>query len=292
MAYLEKGGQNSTGSNPVLDLYTFVSGVLTDAFSVKFKIYDITDSAKKTTYYSGNKNDVQVFPSTPGTYFTLDVANLATDLITPGHKLSTGHYYGPWDVPSDAAIGDYIVEWVYKQNNGGPDLVFAEEFVVINAGATLTGLTKLEKLKLFMQDQVNKNELIDELEYTDQQYILAMELCIDKYNATTPIECYTIDTFPTNLQYVFIMGAVGLLLRSTSIEQLRNQLTYTDGNIHVGLKDKHRDYIQAGMAIMQEWEQMVRGIKNQTNNDSAWGDSSSPYRAVSSIPGSGVGWYW
>jgi len=98
MAYLVAGGPGSTAMNPVLDLYTFVNGVPQDAFAIRVQIYDITSEENKLEYYSGNKSSVQVFPENPGDFFDLDVEHLTTDVAQPGHKLSVGHYFAPFDV--------------------------------------------------------------------------------------------------------------------------------------------------------------------------------------------------
>ena len=152
MAFLVRGTTGSTALNPVLDVFTYVMGTLTDAASVKFRIFDLTTPANKTEYYSGNKNNVQIFPVTPGLYFPLDVVHLSTDLGTPGHKIGTGHFYAPWAVPPAATLGNYIVEWVYKQTLNGPDQQFTEEFVVISDGQVVVNSTNIEILKMMLQD--------------------------------------------------------------------------------------------------------------------------------------------
>ena len=294
MAFLVKGGTGSTGSNPVLDLFTYISGTLVDVYSAKFKVFDISDETKKALFFGGNKNDVQVFPVVPGDYFSLDVTNLATDPITPGHKLSTGHYYAPFTPDENGPTGDFIIEWVYQQLSGGVELKFCEEFVIIEDGQIVSGLNKIEKCKLFMIDMVSKNDLCEEVEYTDQQYAFACELTVSKWNCTTPCSNVTVENFPNSCDYLLCLGTAAMLMRSTSISQLRNQLTYTDGNIHVGITDKHRDYQNAANTYFAEWERMVRAKKNEMNNDSAWGDSDSPYISVGysyyTTGGGGAGW--
>jgi len=293
MAFLVRGGTPSTATNPVLDLYTFVSGNLVDAQAVRFRIFDVTSEANKTLYFGGSKDLVQVFPTVAGSQFALNVTNLASDPLTPGHKLSTGHYFGPWEATTATAAGNYIIEWQYQQVVNGPFRNFAEEFVVINEGQILTGLNKIEKLKLFMVDFVTKNELLEELEYSEQQYMLALELALDKFNGITPMSCYTSETLPCGTQYLILMGGAAFLLRMTSHLQLRNQLSYTDGNIHVGLTDKHQLYLNASQTYMQEFEQTARAIKNTINNDSAWGESTSPLiNANGSLAPFGGGWGW
>lgn len=282
MAYLVRETPGSTALNPVLDLYTYVNGVPQNAFAIRIQIFDISTEANKLEYFGGNKNVVQIFPTNPGDFFNLDVDHLTTDLAQPGHKLSTGHYFAPFDTSDTAlALGDYIIEWRFTQTDGAPEKVYCEEFVLIKQGEILSGLNCLQKLKLFMQDEVSKNELLEKLEYTEQQYTLALELSVQRLNVIPPYSNYNVNNYPKYFEYLVChLGGVGHLLRSTSIEQLRNQLTYTDGNIHVGLKDKHQHYVSAGNLFLGDFDKMGQKVKIQVNNDSAWGDSDSPYRSL------------
>jgi len=296
MAFLVRGGTPSTATNPVLDLFTYVSNNLVDAYAVKFRIFDLSNDTKKNLFFGGSKDSVQIFPTLAGSQFVLDVNHLASDLLTPGHKLSTGHYYAPWAADLTNSAGNYIIEWQYQPIINGPLRLFCEEFVVITEGQVATGLGCIEKLKLFMVDFVTKNELLEELEYSEQQYRLALDLSLDKFNGVTPLSGYTSESLPMGTTYLIcILGAAAFLLRMSAHLQLRNQLSYTDGNIHVGLTDKHQLYLNAAQTYMQEFEQMARSIKNNLNNDSAWGESNSPYiNAIGyygSFGGAG-GWGW
>lgn len=284
MAYLVAGGPGSTAVNPVLDLYTFVNGVPQDAFAVRIQIFDISTEANKLEYFGGNKSAVQVFPTNPGDFFSLDVEHLTTDIAQPGHKLSVGHYFAPFDATPDTLnLGDYIIEWRYTQTDGAPEKVYCEEFVLIKSGDILTGLNCMQKLKLFVQDEISKNELLEQLEYSQQQYALALELSVQRLNVIPPYSSWTLSNYPKYFEYLVChLGGVGHLLRSTSIEQLRNQLTYTDGNIHVGLKDKHQFYLNAGNLFLADFDKMGQQVKIQVNNDSAWGDVNSPYASLGS----------
>jgi len=288
MAYLSRG-QASSATSPVLDVYTSFNSTMTDVYSLKFKIFDISTDVKRAEYYSGNPDLVQAFPTTPGQYFTCDVVNLTTDAV-PGHKLSTGHYYAPFTAPTTAEFGNYVIAWSYKRLFDTPEKVFQEEFVIINDGTVSTGIPLVEKLKLYMQDFFHKNELLDKLEYTQQQYEFALELSMMRFNTHTVLTDYKVDNFPSQAVYLLFLGGAGHLLRSTSIEQLRNQLTYTDGNIHVGLTDKHQLYVAIGNQHLQEFDQITRGVKNQLNNDSAWGEVFSPLMPFFGNSGDGTGW--
>ena len=45
----------------------------------------------------------------------------------------------------------------------------------------------------------------------------------------------------------------------------------------MGIHDKHQLYLAAGQAGWAEFDKFARGIKNQMNLESGYGDLSSPY---------------
>ena len=301
MSFLVQGG-SSTATNPVLDLYTSFDSVLTDIYSLSFQVYDVTSDAKRAIFFSNNPAPVQVFPVTPGTYYNLDASHLTTD-VTAGHKLSAGHYYAPWTAPADAPLGNYIISWYYKRTSVSQQKTYQEEFVVVDANLSMIGSVSgvsggsisgfIAQLQMYMWDYFNSNQLLDAVEYSVQQYELAVNLSLMRFNATSPLTGYQLQNFPPGALYIIFMGGAGHLLRMTSILQLRNQLTYMDGNIHVGITDKHALYIQAGQQHLQDFDQMARGAKNNLNNDDGWDTISSPYSALLGGWGnSGFGWGW
>jgi len=276
-------GQENTPENPQLHLYAFVNETLTDTEAVNFRVYDITDNTKRTTFYSATteaqRNPLQIFPATAPDVYDLDVTNLWTD-VPPGHKLNTGHYYAPWTVPEDATPGSYIILWKYRYPGDAPG-VFQQayqEFVVGQANYFEPEENIGDDIRNFMEDHTSNNELIDGVEYTDRKIQRAIYYMINKYNTIAPrIGNYEASNFPDELKYLVLIGSAAHLMMSTSILQLRNQLTYTDGRVHVGLTDKHQLYRTAGKELMNEFDRLVKEEKIQRNLASAWGTVNSPY---------------
>jgi hypothetical protein len=99
-----------------LDLYTQVSGVLTDIYSLEFQIFDATTGTA-----------VQVYPATLGDRQVVDVGTLCPT----GGKLGTGHYVAAWTVPDAEPIGTHQVKWYFKLTSGSPEQIFTEEFEVL-----------------------------------------------------------------------------------------------------------------------------------------------------------------
>ena len=113
-------GQTSDCANPVLDIFTQVSGVLTDVAALSFQIFDVSDPGKQQT-------PVQVYPTVAGTSAPSNVI----DLCPAGDKLSTGRFVARWTPPLDAAIGTYEIRWAFKLTATSPEQAFREEFEVL-----------------------------------------------------------------------------------------------------------------------------------------------------------------
>lgn len=112
--------QPSNCQNPVLDLFTQVSGVLVDVAQLEFQVFDVSDAGKQ-------QNPVQVYPASPGERSPV----LISALCPGGAKISTGHYVATWTPPVDEAIGTHEVRWYFKLTTASPEQTFREEFEVL-----------------------------------------------------------------------------------------------------------------------------------------------------------------
>lgn len=131
---------------------------------------------------------------------------------------------------------------------------------------------------MFMRDRAPKNILLDDVQFTDAELNLALEMAVSAYNAVTPQTNLTPSTFPTHLRYVLLIGVVRFLLMSESFLQVRNQATVQDGDISpIGIDDKAALYAQMAQQLKGEWDELVRGIKTQNNMESAYGTMGSGY---------------
>lgn len=115
MAALARG-QSSSCTNPVLDLFTTVNGVLTDVAELEYTI-----SEEITT----PGTPIQVFPVAGRA--TVDVATLCPT----GDKLSTGRFVALWDVPLTELIGTHLICWFFKLTPTSPEQTSSEDFEVI-----------------------------------------------------------------------------------------------------------------------------------------------------------------
>jgi len=292
MAFLVQG-DSSTATNPVLDLYTSFDNILTDVYSLSFQIYDVSTDANRAAFNSNNPSTVQVYPTTPGTYFNLDVNHLTTD-VPAGHKLSTGHYYAPWLVPTGSNLGNYIIAWYYQRTSISAQKTYQEEFVVIDTQIATIGSPLAAQLQMYMWDYFSANELIDRVEYSPQQYELAINLAVMRFNAVPfvdPVPSVELSTAGSLRAFHGRRAGISCARRRSSSFEISSP-TWTVISTS-GSPTSTRLYIAAGNMHLQEFDQMVRGVKNNLNNDDGWDTVDSPYAApLGGYGNSGFGWGW
>lgn len=109
-------GQASDCSNPELDLFTKVNGILTDVYSLEFVIEeDVTNPGSPVQVYPGAGRE------------TVDVGTLCPT----GDKISTGHYIAKWTPELTEPIGTHIIRWYFKLTASSPEQTFSEEFEIL-----------------------------------------------------------------------------------------------------------------------------------------------------------------
>jgi hypothetical protein len=109
-------GETSDCTNPVLDIFTQVSGSFVDVASLEFEIYEkITDP----------ENPVKIFPGAGR-----EVVDVAQDCPT-GHRLSTGNYVATYTVPEAEPTGTHEIRWFFMLTGSSPEQEFREEFQVL-----------------------------------------------------------------------------------------------------------------------------------------------------------------
>jgi hypothetical protein len=151
---------------------------------------------------------------------------------------------------------------------------------VVGTPTTPTVVSK-DQVRMLLRDRADKNILLDDVQFTDDELNLSLEMAASAYNAVTPQTALTPSTFPTHLRYVLLIGTVRFLLMSESFLQARNQATYQDGDIApIGVDDKAALYSQMAQSLKAEWDELVRGIKTQNNMESIYTTLGSGYRNV------------
>lgn len=138
-----------------------------------------------------------------------------------------------------------------------------------------------DQVRMFLRDRADRNILLDDVQFNDNELNLAMEMACSSFNAVTPQSRLTPSSFPSHLQYVLLIGTVRFLMMSESFAQIRDQASYQDGDISpIGISDKQAAYAQLAQMLKAEWDELVRGIKSQNNLESAYNSLGSGYRNV------------
>jgi len=134
----------------------------------------------------------------------------------------------------------------------------------------------VEDIRVFMRDRLARNDLLERFEFTDEEIEKAMLFAVDSYNLKPPIQIIaTIGNFP--YRPLLMLGTAATLLLGESMAQLRNELDYSDGGIHVGVDNKWQKYLQFAQTLQQQFDQIASEIKMQINADAAFGGTASPY---------------
>ena len=150
------------------------------------------------------------------------------------------------------------------------------------ATPTTPVIVTVDQVRRFMRDYPDKNILLENVQFTQDDINQGVEMVTSRYNALTPQTTLSPSTWPDHLQYLLLLGVTAYLVKSEALLQIRNQATYQDGDIApIGIDDKYPQYSQLFQLLDQEWHQLARRIKTQNNMESAYGSLSSGYRNVS-----------
>lgn len=143
-------------------------------------------------------------------------------------------------------------------------------------------IVSVDQVRRFLSDRADKNLLLDDVQFDDNDVNQALEMVTSAYNAVTPQTMLSVQSWPSHLQYLLLLGVAWYLMKSHAFLQVRNQATYQAGDIQpIGIDDKGLIYSQFAQTLQQEWNALVRDVKTENNMNSAYGSLSSGYRNVS-----------
>lgn len=128
--------QSSGCSNPILDIYTAISGVLVDVEVLEFQIWEKVTNPLVP---------VQVFPVTLGAREPVDTVALCPG----GGKISTGRFVAGWTVPVSAPIGTHEIRWFFRLTALSAEQTATEEFEVLSSvvGSFTSGYCTVQDLR-------------------------------------------------------------------------------------------------------------------------------------------------
>lgn len=137
-----------------------------------------------------------------------------------------------------------------------------------------------DDIRAFLRDQPKYNILIDGVEFSNEDIQRAIRWTVAKWNAITP-QSTDPPTGATLNEYVLLFGVCAILLRSEGARQVRNQVTYQDGNMpQVSMDEKQSIYREWAMDMQTEFDFHARQIKTQNNMESCYGGLPSGYRYI------------
>lgn len=205
-----------------------------------------------------------------------DGAGIVFDI--PGKKLTqTGYVEFDIDGSTITMPGIYKAEigrfaGIYLTDTW-PVLICAEPTVFQTLSGT--GPLSLAEVRLSLLD-VNSgdngapfNNLLDGVEFTDQEVAYAIRRVVDMWNETPPpVSRFTVASFP--YRYYWTVGVSGLLLQMGASRYRRNRLQYSAGGVTVDDQSKDKDYDAIGQAKTQEFKEWMLKEKVRINMGLCW----------------------
>jgi hypothetical protein len=134
-----------------------------------------------------------------------------------------------------------------------------------------------EEIRLFLQDRSELNTLILGIRFTPEMIEQAMINTVDYYNLMNPPtgRMYTVEDFP--YRSLLLLGASSYLLRSASINEAANQLSYSADGIQVADKDKAQTFASLSQNLQQDFKELAQQIKMNHNIAQVYGVKHSEY---------------
>jgi hypothetical protein len=134
-----------------------------------------------------------------------------------------------------------------------------------------------EEIRLFLQDRTELNPLILGIRFTPEMIEQAMVNTVDYYNLMNPPTgvMYTLESFP--FRSLLLLGASAYLLRSGSINEAANSLSYAADGVQVNDKDKAQIFSSLSQNLMQEFRELAQQIKLNHNIAQVYGVKHSEY---------------
>ena len=142
----------------------------------------------------------------------------------------------------------------------------------------------IQQVRTYLRDYPELNRLIAGVENSPRQITWAIYDTLDDFNSTPPFTNFHLHDFPS--KSLFIRGVVCSLLESVGLLQTRNQISFTDGGIQVGISDK-TPLIQSWLQLLRNaYEEKKMRIKVAINIETAWGGGVfSEFRFINNFYG-------
>ncbi len=124
-------------------------------------------------------------------------------------------------------------------------------------------------VRAFMRDYPELNRLIQGEEHSNRMIAWAIVDALNDFNTTPPITQFGLHNFPS--KHILLRGTVISLLESLGMLMTRNQLTFSDGGIQVGISDKSNLLMNWINMFTNKYEEKKKQLKIALNIEGGWG---------------------
>ena len=191
------------------------------------------------------------------------------------------------EIVDDAGI--YELSWGIRDRYG--DLVFTSP-AIMSVERTLFSLNTLNvrniqgpptinEIRMWIMDSApSENFLLDEVEFSDEQILLAITEPVHYWNQTPPhVGIFNTKNFP--YREMWLKGIVGNLYEMVAAHYRRNFLQTNGGGVMVADKAKEKEYLSEALRLKKEYQGFVINKKVQINIHNYFGNVVSDYSRLS-----------
>ena len=184
-----------------------------------------------------------------------------------------------------ARSGIYEVNWGVENSDG--DLVLADRSL-LSVERSLFGYTSnkkymndgpptIQEIRMLIMDSApSENLLLDDVEFADEQILLAITRPLQIWNETPPpIEIYSTRTFPW--RGAWVDGILAELYQIAAAHYRRNRLQTSAAGVDSDTKNKEREYLAASQFMTDKFMTWLRDKKVSINMKKFNGSSISEY---------------
>lgn len=139
------------------------------------------------------------------------------------------------------------------------------------------GPPTIQEVRMRLMDSMgSENLLLQDIEFKDEQILLAMSEPVRLWNESPPpIGLYTTRTFP--FRGAWISGVLAQLHMTAATHYRRNRLAHAAGGIAVDDKNKEQEYLREGQRLWDEYRNWLLTKKVEINLKSFSGSFLSSY---------------
>lgn len=142
----------------------------------------------------------------------------------------------------------------------------------------MTGPPTLNEIRLHIRDTALENDLLQEVEFDDDEIVAAMLRPVQYWNETPPMlrrYQFNCTTFPWRMHW--LNGIVAQLLRTAAHFYMRNKLKVSHGGVSGDDRDRNKEYMQMSTFYWGEYTEFAHRKKVELNAGQCFGSITSGY---------------